>query len=143
MINLKTKLQSLFIDRTNSGLLQSFRYFFVGGFSFIVDSFVLFVLVKLGFYYLISASVAFLIGMGVNFSLSKRLIFTNSPGMTTPLGEFCVYGLIGIVGLALTELFLYLFTDVIGFFFLVSKVFSAVIVLEWNFLARKFLLYRQ
>lgn len=142
MTNLKATFHNLFIEKTDSTSLQFFRYIFVGGIAFVADGATLFVLTELGLHYLLSAAVAFLVGLIVNFSLSKLLIFTKASKVTTPLGEFVTFGMIGLIGLGLTELLMYLFTDVIGFYYMLSKVVSSVIVLGWNFIARKLTLYR-
>lgn len=143
MSTLRLIFKSLFIENSNSSLIQSLRYVFVGGGAFLVDSLLLYILTKFGLHYLISASLAFLFGLTVNFFLSKKFIFTKASQITTPLGEFFAYGLIGVIGLALTELFMFLFTSVIGFYFMISKISSSVIILGWNFFARKLFLYRK
>ena len=50
--------------------------------------------------------------------------------------------MISLIGLGLTELLMWLFTDGLGLFYLVSKAIAAVIVLLWNFFAKK-LMYRK
>ncbi|MDP3066390.1 MAG: GtrA family protein, partial [Methanobacteriaceae archaeon] len=56
--------------------------------------------------------------------------------------EFGVFTIIGIVGLALNEVFIWAFTEKLQLYYLYSKIISAVIVLFWNFFARKFTLFR-
>jgi putative flippase GtrA len=56
--------------------------------------------------------------------------------------EFFCFTLIGLGGLALNELFMWLFTDVAGFYYLISKIFSTALGYLWNFFAKKFFLFR-
>ena len=49
--------------------------------------------------------------------------------------------LISTIGLIFTEILLYFFTDVCGIYYLLSKIISAIIVLFWNFIARRVMLY--
>ena len=56
--------------------------------------------------------------------------------------EFMVFVIISLIGLGLTELLMWVFTDGLGLFYLLSKAIAAVIVLLWNFFAKKFM-YRK
>lgn len=136
-------VRSLFIEPTDRFLLQAFRYVFVGGVSFVLDWLTLFALGRAGLHYLIAAAVAFLVGLTANYFLSKKFVFVENPDKVNKKVEFIVYGLIGLAGLLLTEGFMYLFTELMHLHYLVSKIVAAVLVLAWNFVARKVILYRK
>jgi len=91
-------------------------------------------------HYLTAAAVAFIFGLVFNYILSKKFVFTKAAANAK--AEFPTFAVIGVIGLAFTELLMYLFTGVLGFYVLVSKAIAAVIVLFWNFSARKLILYR-
>lgn len=132
----------LFKDKTDSTLIQLFRYGFVGGFAFIVDYGTLYVLTEFfGVHYLLSATIAFLFGLVVNYLLSIAWVF-DSHKSESRWTEFMVFAIIGIVGLGLNALIMYLFTDVICIHYLVSKLVSTVMVFFWNFFARKIILFK-
>ena len=57
-------------------------------------------------------------------------------------GFQCCDGALYLIGLGLTELLMWAFTDGLGLFYLLSKAIAAVIVLLWNFFAKK-LMYRK
>lgn len=138
----KETLNTLLKQQSERTVIQLFRYFFVGGAAFLVDFGSLFVLTDFfGVYYLISAAIAFILGLIVNYGLSISWVFNNRTLENSTL-EFGVFSLIGIVGLGLNEIFIWFFTAEIGFYYLISKMISAVIVLFWNFFARKFVLFR-
>lgn len=122
-------------------LFQFIRYGFVGGVAFVADASALYLLHWLGLYYLAAGALAFLAGLIVNFLLAKRLVFTRASKRTGRLGEFAAYGLIGLTGLGLTELLLFVFTEFFGLYFMLSKAVAAALVLLWNFAARKIILY--
>ncbi len=132
----------LFVLPTRNAALQLLRYLFVGGVAFLADAGALYLLEKAGLHYLVAAAAAFLVGLTVNFLLSKKFVFTEDPRRVGRAGEFVAYGLIGLAGLAITELVMYLLTGVFGLYFMLSKIVSAAIVLLWNFAARKLILYR-
>lgn len=113
----------------------------MGGFAFAVDYGGLFVLTRFcGLHYLLSATISFIAGLVVNYLLSTSWIFRVSK-LKSRTGEFIVYGLIGVVGLGLNDLFLYLLTDGIGIHYMISKIFTAAVGMLWNFFARKIILF--
>ncbi len=138
----KQKLNTILKQETERTIIQLFRYVFVGGAAFIVDFGSLFILTDFfGIYYLISAAIAFILGLIVNYILSISWVFNNRKLDNSTL-EFGVFTLIGIVGLGLNEVFIWFFTAEVGFYYLISKIISAVIVLFWNFFARKYVLFK-
>ena len=119
--NYYLKIQSLFKGKTNNTLLQLFRYTFVGGFAFLVDFGTLFVLTEyFKIYYLVSAGIAFILGLIINYILSVIWVF-NSRAMENRLLEFLLFALIGLVGLGLNELFLWILTDIFVFIILFQR----------------------
>lgn len=137
----KLDLKSLFITKSSNTFIQFFRYIFVGGVAFLADGGSLFLITTIGVNYLISVIFAFVIGLAVNYGLSKLLVFENSS--VNGKIEFLVYGIIGVIGLGFTEIIMYVLTEIAGLYFMVSKVIATIIVLVWNFVARKITLYRK
>jgi putative flippase GtrA len=146
LINMRTLIKNLskklIKDQTDNTLIQLFRYCFVGGAAFLVDFGSLFIFTEyFGIYYLISAAIAFILGLIANYVLSLSWVF-NKRTLNNKKLEFGVFALIGIVGLGLNELFIYFFTDYLQIYYLISKILAAIIILFWNFFARKFTLFR-
>ena len=135
-------LKALFITPTTNGFLQFFRYAFVGGIATVVDWAILFLATELGgLHYIFSAVLSFFGGLATNFALSKLLVFSASEAKTGLLLEFVGYALIGAVGLGLTVLIMYLFTEILGWYYMLSKALATILVLFWNYIARKKLVY--
>ena len=133
--------RALFVEPTVNPALQFFRYAFVGGFAAIVDWAALYLLTLLGLHYMVSAVFAFIAGLLVNYALSKRIVFNAEKPRVGKAAEFAGYAITGGVGLGLTELILYLLTEKAGLHFIVSKIIATAVVLVWNYLSRKLLLY--
>ena len=95
----------------------------------------------LGIPYLISGALSFSLGLIVIYVLSIMWVFEKRD-MHNPVNEFIIFAIVGIVGLGINELVLWFLTGYFGFFYLVSKVASVIIVFTWNFFARKALLFR-
>lgn len=136
-------LRSIWIEPTQNLFIQMFRYGFVGGIAFVADSGVLYILEHLFFHYLIAGIFGFLVGLTVNYFLSKAFVFAKEKAPVGHRVEFLTYGIIGLMGLGLTELLMYLFTEYGALHFMFSKAIAAALVLVWNFTARKMLLYRR
>jgi putative flippase GtrA len=134
--------QKLLKDQTDKTRIQLFRYLFVGGAAFIVDFLSLYILTDFfGIYYLISAAIAFILGLFVNYILSVSWVF-NKRKLDNRTFEFGIFAIIGIVGLGLNEVLLWFFTQELLIYYLLSKIFAAAIILFWNFFARKYLLFK-
>ncbi|AEG17346.1 MAG: GtrA family protein [Methanobacterium paludis] len=139
---MKTKMQKLFKDETEKTLVQLFRYTFVGGAAFLVDIGSLFILTQFfGIYYLISAAIAFILGLITNYALSISWVF-NKRTLGSMKLEFGVFALIGFVGLGLNEVLIWFLTENVHIYYLVSKIIAAILILFWNFFARKFTLFK-
>jgi len=141
--NMNSKMQSIFKGKTNNTLLQLFRYTFVGGLAFLVDFGTLYFLTEFfHIHYLVSAGIAFIFGLTVNYFLSILWVF-SSRTMENRLLEFFLFALIGLVGLGLTELFLWILTDIFLIYYLLSKIITTIIVYFWNFFVRKLMLFNK
>ncbi|OPY27438.1 MAG: GtrA-like protein [Methanobacterium sp. PtaU1.Bin242] len=141
-LTLKNSLQKLLKQQTDRISIQFFRYIFVGGIAFIVDFGSLFIFTDIfGLYYLISAAIAFILGLITNYILSINWVF-NRRTLNNRTYEFGLFTIIGIIGLALNEFFIWFLTAEIGFYYLISKIIAAIIILFWNFFARKLTLFR-
>ena len=141
----KFDLKGIFISPTKNGFLQFFRYIFVGGIATVVDWGVLFLLTDfVHIYHMVSAIISFIAGLITNFFLSKLLVFkANKARVNHPVMEFISYAVIGVIGLGITELIMFLFTNCWNIHYLISKVIATVIVLAWNYVARKLIVYKK
>lgn len=141
-VEIKNISKTIVKDQTDNTRIQLFRYLFVGGAAFIVDLTLLFILTNyLGVYYLISAAIAFILGLIINYFLSVKWVF-NRRNLENRTFEFGIFAVIGIIGLGLNEVFIWFFTQDLQIYYLFSKILAAVIILFWNFFARKFMLFR-
>ena len=126
-------LDKLFKDKTDNTLIQLLRYTFVGGFAFMVDFDSLFALTEfLGLHYLLSATVAFGLGLLTNYAISVVWVFSGSRFSSRWI-EFALFTGIGIIGLGINDVCIWTLTEFAGVHYMLSKVASTVIVYLWNF----------
>ncbi len=139
---MRNLFNKLFKEETENTLVQLFRYGFVGGAAFLVDYGVLVLLTEVfGMHYLLSATISFILGLVTNYLLSVVWVFNNRT-LGNRWAEFTVFAIIGVIGLGLNALIMYVCTDKIGIHYMISKIISTVIVFFWNFFARKVVLFK-
>lgn len=148
LINLiiKFDIRGLFISPTDNGLIRFFRYAFVGGIAFVVD-YLLFAIFSIilgegNISIVLSTTAGFIGGLATNFALSKKFVFTEDARVNNSILEFLSYGIIGLVGYVINVLLMLLFVNVFFIIKYLSKIIVALIVLVYNYAARKILLYR-
>ncbi|MBN8512858.1 MAG: GtrA family protein [Candidatus Accumulibacter sp.] len=122
---------------------QFAQYVCVGGLAFGVDIAALFLLTeKVGFHYISSASIAFVLGLATNYILCVAVVF-DYRALQNLAHEFVIFSLIGVAGLLLNNLLIFLFTEFLGFYYLVSKAGAAVFILFFNFFLRRLWLFSE
>ena len=128
---------------TGNPIIQLIRYGFVGGVAFLMDYSTLILLTEVfGLHYLLSATIAFTLGLITNYFLSVSWVF-NKRAVSDWRTEFLIFAIIGIIGLGLNNFIMYLCTDKAMIHYSVSKIIATVIVFFRNFLARKAILFKE
>ena len=124
------------------------RYAVVGGVSFAAD-FVSIVLLEesllksyaWGIY--VAVVCGFIVGLVVNYVLSLKFVFTASDyaDRGRSISAFVLFGIIGLVGLLLTELGMWLGVSILGIHYTLVKIVVTGGVLLWNYLARRLIVF--
>lgn len=134
-------LRSILTGETNSSFAQFCRYVMGGGLAFVVDFTSLYLLHRFaGLHYLVAASLAFLLGLATIYTGSIVWIF-DQRSVKNQVAEFTIFASLGLIGLGITVLTLYLLTGLLGVHLLFAKVNATAITFIWNFLSRKMLLF--
>ena len=129
---------------------EFFRYLLVGGTAFLVDMGLLYIFYNFVFYgfsetgVYISTALGFIGGLIYNYLLSLVFVFKSAKEQNKgkTLGAFIAFTLVGIGGLLLTELGMFVGVELLTINYLVVKVFVAAVVLIWNYGARKIWIFR-
>ena len=148
------KFKAIFLDPTNNGFLQFFRYLFVGGIATVVDLFLSFgtewlvsttTSITEQLVYIIATTVGFAGGLTTNFLLSRAFVFgTKEARAKTKGGEFFGHFLVGAIGLGMSYLIVWVGTSfILKGNYPVFRITATVIVFVWNYLARKFFVYKK
>jgi putative flippase GtrA len=134
MITLKNPIT---LHKSGDIQTQFIRYFMVGGIAFIADFGALFLLKEWGgLNYLLSATLAFIVGIIINYQLSIHWVF-DQRAISNKSIEFLIFSFIGIIGILFNLGIIYFLTDQLEVFYLHSKLVAAAIIFVFNFGARK------
>jgi len=125
-------------------LIKQFsRYFLTALLGYIVDFGSLILLTEVfNVHYLVAASIGFTLGLVATYILSTKFVFGKSKLQSKSV-EFTFFAVVGLVGLALLNILMWLFTDLIGINYIISKIIATVFVYIWNFFARRSLYHNE
>lgn len=125
-----------------SNLLQEImKYVLVGGGCTIVDFALLYCMVEYASLpYIFASVISFSVGVILNYYLCSIWIFRVHKVKDKRV-EFVLYAIISLFGLAINTGVIYLLTDGLHIYYLISKLLAAVFTFVWNFSARKFFLH--
>jgi putative flippase GtrA len=130
------------IEPSENTFVQFARYIVTGGVAFTADFGTLFLLTRYGgVHYLISAAVGFTVGLLINYVISSTWVFAHRTVQNRGV-EFGIFAAIGLVGLGLNELGMWLLATRVGIYYLWAKLITTAVVYIWNFGARKVALFR-
>ena len=130
----------------SSLLGQLVRYLVTGGLAFVVD-FGLFALClyKFEWHYLLANLMGLVAGLVLNYIMSIVWVFSECKRVleNRKTAEFGIFAVVGIAGVGFNQLLMYLMVGQFGWNEMLSKIVAAVLVLMWNFGARKLMLFRE
>jgi len=119
-------------------LIQFFRFALVGVVATLINLVFLYFFTEFfNIYYMISAIFAFFIADISKYVLNKTWTFYERlrDGF---FRTYCKFLLVSLIALGINLFFLYIFTDIVGIYYLYSQVLAIAISLWINFLGSKF-----
>lgn len=126
--------------KNNKLLMQICKFGIVGGMAFLIDyAILIFSKEILGFNVLISAALGFSISVIFNYIASVKWIFVVNQN-NSKTRNFTLFIILSIIGLLITELIMYIGTDIFTFNYMIIKIIATIIVMIFNFITRKIFL---
>ncbi|MCD8238058.1 MAG: GtrA family protein [Clostridiales bacterium] len=139
----KLKFRELFYLPTENEFIKFFRYCFIGGIAFVVDygvfAAVSFPLPDTSLSIAFATVMGFIFGLITNFALSKLVVFTQRANTNSTAAEFFVYAVIGVIGCGLTVILMLIAVKFMNKY--IAKAVVQIIILFYNYITRKVLLY--
>ena len=135
-------IKSFFCGRSKDMKVQLFRYGIAGLTAAAVDTGLLALLTELlgEKLLLLWMAIAFACGLATTYLLSINWVFSNRT--KGQVAELIIFVFIGLIGLGLTELLVWVLAIKLDWHYLLAKITAATTVFIWNFTAKKLLLFR-
>ena len=119
---------------------QIFKFGIVGGIAFIIDYGIMIISKELlGFSILLSAGLGFTISVIFNYIASIKWVFDVNKEKDEKK-NFILFMIFSVIGLILTELIMFVGTNIINISYLIVKIAATAIVMVFNFITRKLFL---
>lgn len=126
--------------KDNKLFQQIFKFGIVGGIAFIIDYGIMVISKELlGFSILLSAALGFTISVIFNYIASIKWVFDVNKEKYEKK-NFVLFIIFSVIGLILTEVIMFIGTDIININYLIVKIAATAIVMVFNFITRKMFL---
>lgn len=126
---------------TRGALVQFKKYIISGLLSASLEYSLLLILTEIaGLWYILSNTIAYLGGFWLSFLLNRFWSFKSKDNF---LRQLLLYVVLFVINLGLTNLVLYILTSIVGITYTISKVFVMGMVVLWNFIILKKIIYRE
>lgn len=126
--------------KNNKLFQQIFKFGVVGGIAFVIDYGIMVISKELlGFSILLSAGLGFTISIIFNYIASVKWVFNVNKDKNEKK-NFILFMIFSVIGLILTELIMFVGTNIINISYLIVKIAATAIVMVFNFITRKLFL---
>ena len=126
--------------KTENLLIQIFKFGIVGGIAFLIDYVVLFCCKEfIGLSVLLSAAIAFTVSVIYNYIASVKWVFDVNKEKSAKK-NFVIFIILSIIGLIITEIIMWIGSDIMKINYLIVKIIATAIVMVFNFITRKMFL---
>lgn len=121
---------------------QIVKFGIVGFLCFFIDYGIMVFLTEIiNINYLISSGVSFTISVIVNYVLSLTFVFETKKN--NRVREFLFFVVLSTIGLGINQVLMWLCVDILGIFYMISKIGATAVVMVYNFITRKLILEKQ
>ena len=113
------------------------KFSIVGGIATIIDFVFLYIFKEfLNFNIILANTLSFIISVTYNYIASITWVFDVNKNKNKNV-QFVLFIVFSVVGLIINNVILYILTDKLNIYYLISKVIATIIVMIFNFITRK------
>lgn len=118
---------------------QIIKFGLVGFLCFFIDYGIMVFLTEIvNINYLISSGISFTVSVIVNYVLSLTFVFDTKKG--NKVKEFVIFVVLSVIGLGINQVLMWFCVDILGIFYMISKIGATAVVMVYNFITRKLIL---
>lgn len=123
-------------------IAQTIKFGLVGFLCFFIDYGIMVFLTEVaGVHYLLSSGISFTVSVIVNYILSLTYVFETEQG--NRVKEFVIFVVLSVIGLGINQLLMWFCVDILGIFYMISKIGATAVVMVYNFVTRKMILEKK
>lgn len=126
------------------GMKNNFKefslYLAVGVIATLTEWLVFFLLNKVAVYYILATVIAYMVSTFVNWLIGRWLVFKERT--RSVIKELAGVYLASVIGLLANAFLMWLAVEILSFNKMPSKIAATIIVFAYNFLVRKFIIYK-
>lgn len=123
-------------------IAQTIKFGLVGFLCFFIDYGIMVFLTEVaGVHYLLSSGISFTVSVIVNYILSLTYVFETEQG--NRVKEFVIFVVLSVIGLGINQLLMWFCVDILGIFYMISKIGATAVVMVYNFVTRKMVLEKK
>jgi len=116
-------------------------FIIVGLITVFFDYLILYLLTELAkISYLVSSGVGFILASILNYWLSVKFVFER--GRFNNVMEFSVFLFFTLMGLSLNQALMFTLVDILIMHYIIAKAISLIVVTTFNFLSKKFIVFK-
>ena len=125
---------------TYKAFIQLRRYLVVGFSTVGLETLVLWILKEyIGINLIVANTMAYTISFVFNFYLNRTWSFNSKSDISFQLKA---YGILFVFNLFASNMIIHLLTNVVGLYYMLSKFISIAMIVSWNFILYKKVIYR-
>lgn len=129
-----------YLEKKNK-IFEKFRkitkYFFISLIATITDIIFLYFFTEIiNLFYLVSATISYIIGMFIAFAGNRKYTFENKRNKQE-VHKFIDFSVISIIGLVLNIILLKVFTEDFGIWYIYSKIIAVILIFFIKYIAHK------
>lgn len=123
-------------------LAQIIKFGLVGFLCFFIDYGIMVFLTEVaGVHYLLSSGISFTVSVIVNYVLSLTYVFETE--QKNRVKEFIIFVVLSVIGLGINQVLMWFCVDILGIFYMISKIGATAVVMVYNFITRKMILEKK
>lgn len=123
-------------------IAQIIKFGLVGFLCFFIDYGIMVFLTEIaGVHYLLSSGISFTVSVIVNYILSLTYVFETENG--NRVKEFVIFVVLSVIGLGINQLLMWFCVDILGIFYMISKIGATAVVMVYNFITRKMIMEKK